>query len=79
MRQEDGQILMDKVVALAALDKVELKKVYKEQLRKPRDAEATSGAGLGLIDIARKASAPVVPSLKLLDNGTGYFSLSVQI
>lgn len=79
VRQEDGQILMDKVVALAALDKVELKKVYKEQLRKPREAEATSGAGLGLIDIARKASAPVVPSLKLLNNGTGYFSLSVQI
>ncbi|MCO4785398.1 MAG: biofilm regulation protein kinase SiaB [Marinomonas atlantica] len=79
VRQEDGQRLMDQVVMLAALDKVELKKIYKEQLRKPRDVGATSGAGLGLIDIARKASAPVVPTLQLLDNGTSYFSLSVQI
>ena len=28
---------------------------HKEQLRRPRDAVVTSGAGLGLIDIARKA------------------------
>lgn len=77
--QEDGQVLLDRVMALAVLDKAELKQLYKKQLRKPRDEEARSGAGLGLIDIARKASAPVIASLKSLDNSTGYFSLSVQI
>lgn len=79
VRIEDGQLLIDKVNHLAQLDKVELKKVYKEQLRKPRDEDSASGAGLGLIDIARKATAPVTPSLKLLENGTGHFSLSVRI
>lgn len=79
VRIEDGEAVLKQVTALAQLDKTELKKVYKEQLRKPRDEHATTGAGLGLIDIARKASAPVMPSLKTLENGTGYFSLSVQI
>lgn len=79
VRLEDGQALMEKLYKLAQLDKTELKKLYKEQLRKPRDEQAASGAGLGLIDIARKASAPLEPSLKTLNNGTGYFSLSVQI
>lgn len=75
----DGEALLANVLALANTDKVELKKLYKQQLRKPRDEEAVSGAGLGLIDIARKATAPMVPALKDLENGTGYFSLSVQI
>lgn len=79
VRIEDGEAVLKQVTTLAQLDKAELKKIYKEQLRKPRDEHATTGAGLGLIDIARKASAPVMPSLKTLENGTGYFSLSVQI
>lgn len=76
---DDGEALMGKISELAELDKAALKKVYKEQLRKPRDETAVSGAGLGLIDIARKATAPMSPSLKNLDNGTGFFSLTVQI
>ncbi|CUB06351.1 biofilm regulation protein kinase SiaB [Marinomonas fungiae] len=79
VRIEDGEAVLKQITALAQLDKTELKKAYKEQLRKPRDEQATTGAGLGLIDIARKASAPVMSSLKTLENGTGYFSLSVQI
>lgn len=79
VRLEDGEVLLDKVQGLALMDKVALKKLYKEQLRKPRDENLVTGAGLGLIDIARKATAPVVPALKAFDDGTGYFSLSVQI
>lgn len=76
---EDGEVLYEKVSALANMDKSALKAAYKEQLRKPRDEQAVSGAGLGLIDIARKATAPVVSSFKPFENGTGYFSVSVQI
>jgi len=79
VRQQDGESVQSAVNALARLDKIELKKRYKEQLRKPRDEEATTGAGLGLIDMARKATAPVQASLKPLANETGYLSLSVQI
>ena len=79
VRQKDGDAVQSAVNALAGLDKIELKKRYKEQLRKPRDEQATTGAGLGLIDMARKATAPVQASLKPLANDTGYLSLSVQI
>ena len=57
------------------LDKAQLKAAYKEQLRKPRDADAVSGAGLGLIDIARKASEPLQASLRELSDGRAFISL----
>ena len=75
----DGQALARGVEALAAMDKAQLKAKYKEQLRKPRDAEAGSGSGLGLIDMARKASAPLACSLHMLDDGQAFFSLRVVI
>ncbi|GIZ52252.1 biofilm regulation protein kinase SiaB [Noviherbaspirillum aridicola] len=74
---EDGQALVERIGALAALDKTQLKARYKEQLRKPRDPDSGSGAGLGLIDLARKATAPLICSLKTLDDGRGFFSLRV--
>ncbi|MFD1383367.1 biofilm regulation protein kinase SiaB [Rhodanobacter aciditrophus] len=79
VRLEDGEALVAKIEALSSLDKAELKKVYKEQLRKPRDENAISGAGLGLIDMARKATAPMAASVKAIDETKAYFSVSVQI
>lgn len=75
----DGEILMAKIVALGTQDKAQLKALYKEQLRKPREAGASSGAGLGLIDIARKARHPMQATLKTLDDGRAFVSLSVAI
>jgi len=48
-------------------------------LRKPREAGASSGSGLGLIDIARKASEPLSASLREIDAGRAFFSLSAVI
>lgn len=75
----DGVALDELIKSLAALDKPQLKTLYKEQLRRPRDETATTGAGLGLIDMARKASLPVESNLRDLGNGHGFFSLCVVI
>ncbi|MEH6671825.1 biofilm regulation protein kinase SiaB [Halopseudomonas sp.] len=75
----DGQRLLDAVESLAGLDKAELKAAYKEQLRKPRDAEKSSGAGLGLIDIARKASQPLRARIQPISEGRSFFSLRAVI
>lgn len=75
----DGQALVATVGELALLDKSQLKARYKEQLRKPREDQATSGAGLGLIDIARKSSEPMQASLQNLANGRSFISLSAVI
>lgn len=73
----DGPGLEARVNALAAMDKTQLKAQYKEQLRKPRDDGAATGAGLGLIDLARKASEPLACSLRTLDDGRAFFSMRV--
>ena len=75
----DGQGLVRSIEAIAGLDKAQLKAAYKEQLRRPRDAEASTGAGLGLLDIARKARAPLKPSLTDHPDGRAFFSLRAVI
>ena len=67
------------VIAETGLDKVELKSLYKEQLRKPREEGALTGAGLGLIDIARKSSEPLQASLDELGGGKAFFTLRATI
>ncbi|MCQ4348911.1 biofilm regulation protein kinase SiaB [Pseudomonas stutzeri] len=84
-RNEEGRYvvsagnLVEWVEGLAGLDKAQLKAAYKEQLRKPRDGESASGAGLGLLDIARKSSRPLHASLKEQPGGRAFFSLRAVI
>jgi Family of unknown function (DUF6272) len=75
----DGAMLDEKIKSLSHLDKTQLKAAYKEQMRRPRDETASTGAGLGLIDMARKASHPIESALRDLGNGHGFFSLYVVI
>jgi signal transduction histidine kinase len=75
----DSERLLNAVDSLAGLDKTQLKAAYKEQLRKPRDAEKSSGAGLGLIDIARKASQPLGARIQPISEGRSFFSLRAVI
>lgn len=77
--QADGEKLVERVRELACLDKAQLKALYKEQLRRPRDPDAATGAGLGLIDIARRASAALDATLTPHDSARAFFSLSVVI
>lgn len=73
----DGRVLTARIEALASLSKEQLKTAYKEQLRKPRPENAASGAGLGLIGMARKSAEPMVCSVRTLEDGRAFFSLRV--
>jgi len=76
----DGEALAERISALAALDKAQLRAAYREQLRRPREGDGAAGAGLGLIDIARKASAPFTCALRPINAGQRFFfSLQVVI
>lgn len=79
VERADGEALVERVNQLASLDKADLKSLYKQQLRVPRGAEAVSGAGLGLIDVARKSSSPLKCSLDLLEAGKAFFTLRATI
>jgi hypothetical protein len=63
---------------LQNLDKAELKKLYKTQLRKDRDP-AAQGAGLGLIDMARRSSEPIQFSFDKIDEEYSFFTLIVTV
>lgn len=76
---EDGHALEARIARLAAMDKTELKAAFKTQMRAPRDPDAKTGAGLGLIDLARRASRPLACNLKPLDDAHAFFSLRVVI
>lgn len=75
----DGQRLVERIGELSQLDKQQLKLLYKQQLRQPRAEGASSGAGLGLIEVARKCSSPLTCSLDLLGTGKGFFTLRAII
>jgi hypothetical protein len=74
----DVPVLTARLERLAGMDKTELKALYKEQLRKERGPD-DGGAGLGLIEMARRASEPLRYTFTPIDNGTTYFSLCVTI
>ncbi len=63
---------------LNGMDRVGLRGLYKEIIRQPLDPNAR-GAGLGLIDMARKASVPMEYEIAAAGEGVSFFSLTVTI
>lgn len=74
----DVDVLREKLEKIIVLDKDGLKKAYKEQLKKdiPPDSQ---GAGIGLIDIARKASFTLEYYFEKLDEEFSFYELKVMV
>jgi hypothetical protein len=73
----DGQRLLERIQSLSQYDKAGLKQLYKSQLR---EGELNSGgAGLGLIEMARRSSAPLEASLEDRPGGKAFFALRVIV
>ena len=78
VENEDLPSLTARMDQVRNLDKVALKALFKEQMRKPRQ-EGALGAGLGLIDMARKAKQPIEYAVKAFDGRHSLFSVRVVI
>jgi hypothetical protein len=76
--KEDVPSLVERLDEINRQDRDGLKKMYKEQLHRERDPEA-SGAGVGLIDIARRARGRLEYSFRELDGRHDFFSLIVTV
>ncbi len=75
---EDAARMAAMLDRLRAMDKEQLKAFYKEQRR--RDPEAGSkGAGLGLIETARKASEPLEYQLARVNEHYAFLSINAVI
>lgn len=63
---------------IASLSSDELKAFYREKLRQPPD-EGSLGGSIGLIEIARRSSAPVEYGFQPLDTRRSFFCLKAYI
>lgn len=79
MKIESADLIKSRIDHLNTLDKVGLRKFYKEQIKSENANPESKGAGLGLIEIARRASSPIEYEFTPLENGLIFFSMSVAI
>ena len=75
---EDIEKIKYKIDELKCLDKGQLKNLYKER-RKNETLEGSKGAGLGLIEMARKSQKPIEYSFKKLDDKFAFFTIKVTV
>lgn len=78
IENNDRDPLIEKLNLLKILNKDELKKLYKETLKKEITPDCKS-AGIGLIDIARKSSLPIEYEIKNLDEKYSFYTLKVIV
>ncbi|MDH4129190.1 MAG: SiaB family protein kinase [Spirochaetota bacterium] len=73
------QILIQLLNKLKTMTKEELKDYFLEKRKKDKLLNEKQGAGLGLIDIARKASEPLECHFKDIDSNYSFFSIKAII
>jgi len=72
-------ILKERIDHLNNLEGKELRKYYRERLNAENDNPESKGAGLGLIEIARRASSKIAYDISEHDSGNKYFTMYVEI
>jgi hypothetical protein len=72
-------VLKNRIDFLNNLDKAELRKFFKEQVNCKDDNPESRGAGLGLIEIARRTSSKIDYEFLPGADGLQYFTMSVVI
>lgn len=79
VRIDDAGVLAAAIDKLNNLDRQALRSRFKEQSRKPLSGEVGKGAGLGLIEIARKTSAPIRHEMHPLSERHVFFQITAVI
>lgn len=75
---EDVERLNTRLTELQGVDKAGLKELYKKKLRAPAE-ETSKGAGLGFIEIARRASEIIDFDFVDLDDDYAFFCLKAYV
>ncbi|MFN4262423.1 MAG: SiaB family protein kinase [Thioalkalivibrionaceae bacterium] len=74
----DADGLRQRLAELATLDAAALKKRYREKLREPPE-EGSKGASIGLLEIARRASAPIEFDVTEINGDVSFFAMKAYI
>lgn len=75
---EDATSLCNRINEIGAMTPEELKRSYKEQMRR-EVSPGSLGAGLGLLEIARHSSAPMTCTVRTIDEIYTFFSLTAYV
>jgi len=78
MEAGDKETLLSKLEKINSLDETGLKAYYKE-LRRSGNEKHGRGAGLGFLEMAKKASEPIQYSLQEMNDETCLFEIKVYI
>lgn len=76
---EHVRTLSDLIEQLQGMDKEQLKVMYKERRRSAEVCDNSKGAGLGFIEMARKASEPLRFDFTAVDDDRSFFSITTII
>ncbi len=79
IRADKADDLKKRIDHLNTLDKPGLRKFYKEQIKTENLNPESRGAGLGFIEIARRANSPIEYEFTSLTGGMMFFSMYVTI
>jgi hypothetical protein len=78
VRQADVERLRERLERIRGMNKVQLKALYKEKLRADPE-EGSKGAGLGFMEIARRATKPIEFDFTEVDTDRSFFALKATI
>jgi len=79
VKNESAELIKSRIDYLNTLDKKELRQYYKERLGADNDNPESQGAGLGLIEIARRATAPIEYKFEPISESISCFTMYVEI
>jgi hypothetical protein len=71
--------LKSRIDYLNSIDKKEMRQYYKEQMKAENENPESRGAGVGLIEIARRATSKIDYEFTPYSDGLSYFSMYVII
>jgi len=72
-------ILKTRIDHLNTLDKKEIRQYYMERVKAENDNPESKGAGIGLIEIARRSSSPIEYDFEPFNNDLQYFTMYITV
>jgi hypothetical protein len=79
IRDSSVGLLKERIDFLNTLDKKELRQFYKEQMKAENDNPESKGAGLGLTEIAKRATSKIEYEFIPYGEGLSYFTMYVTV
>ena len=79
IKNDSARLVKERIDHLNSLDKKQLRQYYREKMREENENPESKGGGLGLIEIAKRATAPISYTIEPVSEGFSYFSMYVEI